>query len=102
MVRGKDVRKFSNDVNRLKRQLKIAQNRLFRSWDIARTSTFDMSSLEILEQKERHFRSMKRRLTGMEESLRALQEGTTEPVKVKPWKIPRPSTESRLFAFVEA
>ncbi len=102
MVRGKDVKKFRNDVNRLKRQLKIAQNRLFRSWDIARTTTFDINTFAILEQKERHFRSMKRRLAGMEDSLRALQEGTTEPVKVKPWKIERPSTESRLFAFVEA
>ena len=44
---------------------------------------------------------MKRHLTGMEESLRALQEGTTEPVKVKPWKIARPSTESRLINFCE-
>ncbi|MDD2286988.1 MAG: hypothetical protein PHQ11_16500 [Paludibacter sp.] len=101
MVRGKDVKKFRNDVNRLKRQLKIAQNRLFRSWDIARTTTFDINTFAILEQKERHFRAMKRRLTGMEESLRALQEGSPETAKVKPWKITRPSTESRLFAFVE-
>lgn len=102
MVRGKDVRKVRTDVNRFKRQLKIAQNRLFRSWDIARTTTFDVNTFAILEQKERHFRSMKRRLTGMEESLRALQEGTTETVRIKPWKIERPYTESRLFAFVEA
>lgn len=102
MVRGKDVRKVRTDVNRLKRQLKIAQNRLFRSWDIARTTTLDINTVSILEQKERHFRSMKRRLAGMQESLRALQDGTVEPVRIKPWKITRPSTESRLFAFVEA
>lgn len=101
MCRARDVRKFRTDVNRFKRQLKIAQNRLFRSWDIARTTTFDMNTFAILEQKERHFRAMKRRLTGMEESLRALQEGSPETAKVKPWKITRPSTESRLFAFVE-
>lgn len=100
MVRGKDVRKFSNDVNRLKRQLKIAQNRLFRSWDIARTSTFDINTVAILEQKERHFRAMKRRLAGMEASLQAMQDGSLETVKEKPWKVPRPSTESRLFSFV--
>ena len=102
MVRGKEIRKFSNDVSRLKRQLKIAQNRLFRSWDLARTTSFDINTFAILEQKERHFRSMKRRLAGMEASLQALQEGDPEPVKVKAWKVPRPSTESRLFAFVEA
>lgn len=102
MVRGKDVKKFKTDVNRLKRQLKIAQNRLFRSWDIARTTTFDMNTVSILEQKERHFRSMKRRLAGMEASLQALQEGNTEPVRVKPWKIQRPATESRLINFCEA
>jgi len=102
MVRGKDVRKIQTDVNRLKRQLKTAQKRLFRSWDIARTTTFDVNTFAILEQKERHFRAMKRRLAGMQASLQALQEGTTEPVKVKPWKIERPSTESRLFSFVEA
>jgi len=102
MVRGKDVRKIRTDVNRLKRQLKIAQNRLFRSWDIARTTTFDINTFAILEQKERHFRSMKRRLTGMEDSLKALQEGSTEPIRVKPWKITRPSTESRLINFCEA
>lgn len=101
MSRTRDVKKFSNDVNRLKRQLKIAQNRLFRSWDIARTTTLDINTVSILEQKERHFRSMKRRLSGMEESLRALQDGSIEPVRVKPWKLERPSTESRLFAFVE-
>ena len=102
MSRTRDVRKIRTDVNSFKRQLKIAQNRLFRSWDIARTTTFDINTFAILEQKERHFRAMKRRLTGMEESLRALQEGSPETVKVKPWKIERPSTESRLFAFVEA
>lgn len=102
MARARDVRKVRNDVNRLRRQLKIAQKRLFRSWDLARTTTFDINTFAILEQKEKHFRSMKRRLAGMEDSLQALAEGISEPVKVKPWKVSRPSTESRLFAFVEA
>lgn len=102
MSRTRDVRKVKTDVNRLKRQLKIAQNRLFLSWDIARTTALDINTVAILEQKEKHFRAMKRRLAGMEANLKALQEGSTEPVKVKPWKIERPSTEARLFAFVEA
>lgn len=102
MCRSRNIRNVRNDVDRFKRQLKIAQNRLFRSWDIARTTTFDVNTFAILEQKERHFRAMKRRLADMEASLQAMQDGSLEPVKEKPWKVPRPSTESRLFSFVGA
>lgn len=102
MSRTRDVRKIRTDVNSFKRQLKIAQNRLFRSWDIARTTSFDINTFAILEQKERHFRAMKRRLADMEANLQAMQDGSLEPVKEKPWKVPRPSTESRLFSFVGA
>jgi hypothetical protein len=45
---------------------------------------------------------MKKRLAGMEESLRAIQEGNQEPEKVEPWKVRRPSTESKLIMFCEA
>lgn len=102
MSRSRDVKRVRNDVESLRRQLKIAQNRLFRSWDVARTTALDINAFAILEQKERHFRAMKRRLAGMEERLRTLQEGIFEPVKVKPWKASRPSTESRLIYFCEA
>lgn len=102
MSRSSDIRKVRNDVESLRRQLKIAQNRLFRSWDIARTTTLDINTFAILEKKERHFRSMKRRLSGMQERLRSLQEGNQEPEKPRAWQIRRPSTESTLIMFCGA
>lgn len=102
MARSKDLQKVRKDVESFRRKLKIAQNRLYRSWDIARTAPLDDNTYEILEQKERHFRAMKRRLTDMEENLRALRDGKIEPVKVKPWMVERPTTESHLMYFCEA
>lgn len=102
MTQARNASKEKTKVQKFRKQLKIAQNRLFRSWDIARTAPLDDNIHAILERKETHFRSMKKRLAGMEESLRALQEGIPEPVKVKPWKIERPTTESRLINYCEA
>lgn len=102
MSRSRDIRKVRNDVESLRRQIKIAQNRLFRSWNVAWATTLDLNVFAIMEQKERHFRSMKKRLAGMEERLRALREGNQEPIRVKPWKVSRPSAESRLIYFCEA
>ncbi len=102
MTQARNASKEKTKVQKFRKQLKIAQNRLFRSWDIARTAPLDDNIHAILERKETHFRSMKKRLAGMEESLRALQEGSYEPVRVKPWANERPTTESRLIDFCEA
>lgn len=102
MARSKDLQKVRKDVEKLRRKLKIAQSRLYRSWDIARTAPLDDNVHAVLERKERHFRAMKRRLTDMEENLRALREGKIERVKMKPWMVERPTTESHLMYFCEA
>ena len=102
MVRSGNTIQEKTEVQKFRKQLKIAQNRLFRSWDIARTAPIDDDTHMILERKERHFRAMKKRLADMEETLRARQEGRYEPIRVKPWETERPTTESRLIDFCEA
>lgn len=100
-IRSKDIQKAKQEIAAFKRKLKIAQNDLIRAFEISKPSPTESDSY-VLEQKEKRYQCMKKRLAEMEASLRALQEGSFEPAKVKPWKASRPSTESRLFAFVEA
>ncbi|MDM7919655.1 MAG: hypothetical protein QUS12_10870 [Methanosarcina sp.] len=92
---------MKQEITNIRRQLKTIQKDLMKAWDITRTAPITDSEYAILEQKEKRFRSLKRRLESMQENLNHMLEGP-EPVRVQDRKIRRPSNESRLSAFCEA
>lgn len=100
MMRGKDVRKFRTDVDHFRKQLKVVEKDLIQTFETWKA--YPESSFEVLRKKEKRYRSQKKKLAEMQTGLQALQDGSLEPVRVKPWKITRPSTESRLINFCEA
>ena len=92
---------MKKEIEDFRRKLKQAQKDMYRAWEIARAAPLTRSVHSSLEQKQRHFRSMKKRLAEMEENLKVLQEGN-EIVRVEPWKVSRPANESKLIMFCEA
>ena len=51
MNRSRNANKEKAKVQKFRKQLKIAQNRLFRSWDIARTAPLDDNIMQYLSKK---------------------------------------------------
>ena len=100
MIRAKNLQNAKKEIEAFKRKVKQAQKDIFRAYELAKPSPTEGES-RALEQKEKRFRTMKKKLSEMEESLKVLQEGK-EPVKVAAWKFRRPSTETSLIAFCEA
>ncbi|MFA7171034.1 MAG: hypothetical protein WC180_03505 [Candidatus Paceibacterota bacterium] len=100
MQKSNSINKAKQEITAFKRKLKIVQNDLIRAFEIAKPSPTESESY-VLEQKEKRYQCMKKRLAEMERNLKVLQ-GEREPERIKPWTVRRPANESFLLAFVEA
>lgn len=90
------------EITSIKRRLKLIQKDLKRSWDVALCGGITDTEMQVLEQKERRYRTCRRKLEELQSTLRALQSGTFEPVRVKPWTVSRPANETFIIPPVEA
>lgn len=97
MLRKDSIQRVKQEINDIKRSLATAQNDLIQSCELARSGKYHPG---VLEQKEKRFRTMRRKLSELQESLNSMLEGQ-EPVKVETRRIRRPSTEARLTMFCE-
>lgn len=100
MQKSNSINKAKQEIAAFKRKLKIVQNDLIRAFEIAKPSPTEREAY-VLEQKEKRYQCMKKRLAEMESNLKVLQ-GEREPERIKPWTVRRPTNESFLLAFVEA
>lgn len=100
MIRNDTIQRAKQELNSIRRQLKTMQNDLQRAWDIARSAPITDSEFHVLEQKEKRFRSLKRRLEAMQDDLYSMLEGQ-EPEKIQGRNLRRPANESRLTFFCE-
>lgn len=95
MMKRESILRVKQEINDIRRSLKIAQN------DIIRACQFSKDSRPgVLEMKERRYRTMRRKLSELQEGLNSMLEGQ-EPEQVHTRKLRRPSNESRLSMFCE-
>lgn len=100
MIRKDTIQRVKQEISDIKRQLKTVQNDLVRAWNIAKTAPINESEYYVLEEKEKRFRSLKRRYETMQNNLNRMLEGQ-EPEKIQGRNLRRPANESRLTFFCE-
>lgn len=95
MIRKDTIQRVKQEINDIKRSLKIAQNDIIRACQLSKDSRPG-----VLEMKEKRYRTMRRKLSELQESLNSMLEGQ-EPEKIQGRNLRRPANESRLTRFCE-
>ena len=101
MIRSKDIQTAKKEIASFRRKVKTTQADIIRTWEITRSAPITENEYLTLEQKEKRFRLLKRKLADMEQHIQAMQEGQ-EPERVKVRTVSRPGNESFILAFVGA
>lgn len=97
-MRKDNIQRLKQEITNIKRSIKTAEKDIILACEIA--SSPDKRVPGVLTLKEKHFRSLRRKLTQMQADLTALQEGTYQPIRVEAWKVRR--HEVSLITFCEA
>lgn len=97
MIRKENVQKVKQEINDIRRALRTTQKDITLACELVKLGKFNPDTLV---KKEKRFRTMRRKLSELQEILNSMLEGQ-EPVKVETRRIRRPSTESRLTCFCE-
>lgn len=98
MMRRNNIQKLKHEIDTLRRHIKTTEKDILKACEIARV--YPESSPEALERQEKHFRTLRRKLSQLQESLNSMLEGQ-EPDQIHVRKLRRPSNESRLSMFCE-
>ena len=97
MIRNETIQKAKKEIASFRKQLKTVEKDIIKTGELVLNGKY---SPEAADRKERHFRAMKRKLSEMQNNLKALQEGQ-EPEKTQGRNLRRPANESRLTFFCE-
>jgi len=97
VIRNETIQKAKKEIASFRKQLKTVEKDIIKTGELVLNGKY---SPEAADRKERHFRAMKRKLSEMQNNLKALQEGQ-EPEKTQGRNLRRPANESRLTFFCE-
>jgi len=98
MIRRDNTHKVKQEINEIRRTIRTTQAEITRACELVKLGKFNP---EFLEKREKRFRTLRRKLSELQEDLNALQEGQ-EPVRIHERELRRPSAEARLIMFCEA